>query len=129
MKKFFILLAVALTAVCLSSCDDEEVRQSPASSSLVGTWRYTESEGSDHLLVITMTFNPDGTYCEYGVETAPHGSFPWNESGFYSYDAATRMLGLTELSSKETDYMTAIVSDNMLTLISEDEEPMVYYRQ
>lgn len=97
------------------------------SGSIVGTWRYAEYE-ANYSLVIVKTFNADGTYTENGVETAPHGSYPWSDSGTYTYNETAQLLTMIDSEEKEPIYRKAAVSGNTLTIWDEDGDAWIYTR-
>lgn len=75
-----------------------------------------------------LDISADGTYTENGVETAPHGTFPWSGSGRYTYNETAQLLTMIDSEENEPIYTKAVVSGNTLTIWDAEGDTEVYTR-
>lgn len=120
MAMFVALLSLSLTA-CSDDDDDKKesskTEPSKTESSIVGTWKYTES-GIDWSETVTLTINSNGTFI-MSVRGIDNGQeYNETERGTYTIKGSTITIAYDDEDIKVCTYS---ISGNTLTISSDGE--------
>lgn len=118
LKFLFVALALLMVAPTFTSCkDDEDEPGDPQSSSIVGTWVYTEEDFS-----MTLIFSSGGTFTETYREYYNGSWDSESYNGVYTFDGSTITMCY---SDGDIDSFEIFISGN--SFFTEDGE--IFYKK
>ena len=119
LKFLFVALALLMVAPTFTSCkdDDKDNPETPESSSIVGTWVYTEDDFS-----LTLIFSSNGTFIETYSEYYNGSWDSESDAGSYTFDGSLLTI---RYSDGDIDSFEIFISGN--SLVTEDGD--IFYKK